>query len=153
MLSTYRSQYEKLLENIGNVRENPKILIVDDNVELLEELQDMLSQSGYDVETTSDAEKAFSLAHEMKPSLILLDLKMSPKSGFQVADELRHSLQMKEVPIIAMTGFFTEKEHVLMMKLCGIKTFILKPFQPVNLISKVEFALGRRKEEYDDQAT
>ena len=153
MLSTYRSQYESLLNNIGSVQQNPRIMIVDDNIELLEELKEMLSRGGYDVETVFDAAKAFGTAHDLKPAVILLDLKMSPKSGFQVADELRHSLQMKDVPIIAMTGFFTEKEHVLMMKLCGIKTFILKPFRPADLIAKIEFALGRRREEYDDQST
>ena len=151
MLSTYRSQYENLLKDMQPDLGNPRIMIVDDNMELLEELEEMLTQSGYEVATLSDSGRAFALAHEIKPAVIILDLKMGSKSGFQVADELRHSLQMKDVPIIAMTGFFTEKEHVLMMKLCGIKTFILKPFNPVNLISKVEFALGRKAEEYDDQ--
>ena len=153
MLSTYRSQYESLLKDMEPALGNPRIMIVDDNMEFLEELEEMLSQSGYEVTTLPDSNRAFATAHEIKPAVILLDLKMGPKSGFQVADELRHSLQMKDVPIIAMTGFFTEKEHVLMMKLCGIKTFILKPLKPVNLISKIEFALGRRREEYDDQGT
>ncbi|MBI4309176.1 MAG: response regulator transcription factor [Candidatus Omnitrophica bacterium] len=152
MLSDYQNQYEQAKGGI-QVMENSKIMIVDDNLEFLEELQEMLSNSGYDTEIVPDSTRAFNVAHNIKPELILLDLKMVPKSGFQVADELRHSLQMKDVPIIAMTGFFTEKEHVLMMKLCGIKTFILKPFKPVNLITKIEFALGRRSEEYDDQST
>ena len=133
--------------------DSPKIMIVDDNMELLEELAEMLSQSGYEVEIVNDSNRAFAAAHAIKPDLIMLDLKMSPKSGFQVADELRHSVHLKDVPIIAMTGFFTEKEHILMMKLCGIRVFILKPFKPVNLIAKIEFALGRRQEEFDDQAT
>ena len=135
------------------VLENARILIIDDNMELLEEVQEMLIQSGYQVEVVSDSAKAFTSAHVVRPDLILMDLKMSPKTGFQVADELRHSVHMKDIPIIAMTGFFTEKEHILMMKLCGIKLFILKPFKPVNLIAKIEFALGRRAEDFDDQAT
>jgi len=121
-------------------------MIVDDNAELLEELEDMLELGGYDVIALSDGNKALDVALKNKPDLILLDLKMSPKSGFQIADETRNSLALKDVPIIAMTGFFTEKQHLLMMKLCGIKTSILKPFWPVNLISKIEFALGNRLE-------
>ena len=143
-------------EQVNTMEETPKhnsrIMIVDDNIEFLEELQEMLNQSGYDTEVVPDSANAFAMAHVIKPELILMDLKMSPKSGFQVADELRHSLQMRDIPIVAMTGFFTEKEHVLMMKLCGIKAFILKPFRPVNLISKIEFALGRREEEFNAQA-
>jgi DNA-binding response OmpR family regulator len=126
-----------------------RILVVDDNEELLQELQTMLELGGYDVTAVSDGITAFDIAFKNKPNLILLDLKMSPKSGFQIADEIRNSLILKDVPVIAMTGFFTEKQHLLMMKLCGIKTSILKPFQPVSLIAKIEFALGNRLEEYD----
>lgn len=120
-----------------------KIMIVDDDRDLLDELQHMLSLGGYDVEIVQDGFRASEEARKIKPDLILMDLKMSPKSGFQVADELQDCPEMKGVPILAMTGFFTEKEHVLMMKLCGIKAHILKPFNPVNLIGKIEFTLRR----------
>jgi len=52
-----------------------------------------------------------------------------------------------------MTGFFTEKQHFLMMKLCGIKTSILKPFRPLNLITKIEFALGNRLDDLNTDGT
>jgi DNA-binding response OmpR family regulator len=135
------------------VQTKTRILIVDDNVELLEELENLLSMGGYDVTALSDGTKIFDVTARNKPDLILLDLKMSPKSGFQIADEVRNSLFLKDVPIIAMTGFFTEKQHFLMMKLCGIKNSILKPFRPINLITKIEFALGNRFEEYGTEAT
>jgi len=129
------------------------IMIVDDNVELLEELENLLKLGGYDVLAVSDGTKVFENALKNKPDLILLDLKMSPKSGFQIADEARDSSLLKNTPIIAMTGFFTEKQHALMMKLCGIRTSILKPFRPLNLITKIEFALGNRLEEYETDGT
>ena len=153
MISEYRAQYEQLLKDTKGTKTSAKIMIVDDNRELLEELEEILSAKGYTVDTVGDSEQALALAHQIKPDLVLVDLKMIPKSGFQVADELRHSLYLRDVPIIAMTGFFTEKEHVLMMKLCGIKAFILKPFKPSNLIAKIEFALGNRAEDFDDQGT
>ncbi len=129
----------------------PKVLIVDDNEELLEEMRKMFASGGYDVITTSDSYIALEEALHIKPDIIILDLKMSPKSGFHVAEEIRSCYELKDTPIIAMTGFYTEKEHVLMMKLCGIKSFILKPFQPADLIARVEFALGRQTEEYPTQ--
>ena len=119
----------------SNGETKPRILIVDDNAELLEELEDMLKLGGYDVTVLNDSSKALDVALKNKPDLILLDLKMNPKSGFQIADDAKNSFLLKNVPIIAMTGFFTQRPHLLMMKLCGIKTFILKPFRPVNLIS------------------
>jgi len=140
-------------EQMLTIPTKPRILIVDDNVELLEELENLLSMGGYDVTALSDGTQVFDVALKNKPDLILLDLKMSPKSGFQIADEARNSLFLKDVPVVAMTGFFTEKQHFLMMKLCGIKTSILKPFRPLNLITKIEFALGNRLEEYDTDGT
>jgi len=131
----------------------PRILIIDDNVELLEELENLLKLGGYDVVALSDGNQVFETAFKFKPDLILLDLKMSPKSGFQIADEIRNSLEFKDVPVIAMTGFFTERQHFLMMKLCGIRTSILKPFRPLNLITKIEFALGNSLEEFESDGT
>lgn len=128
-------------------RKKPVIMVVDDNEELLEELENLLRLGGYDVIAVSDSTKAVDTAVNSRPDLILLDLKMSPKSGFQIADEARNQAPLKGIPVIAMTGFFTEKQHMLMMKLCGIKTAILKPFRPLNLITKIEFALGNRLEE------
>jgi len=140
-------------EQMSTTRTKPLILIVDDNVELLEELENLLKLGGYEVMAISDGTQVFETALKNKPDLILLDLKMSPKSGFQIADEARNSVLLKDIPLIAMTGFFTEKQHFLMMKLCGIKTSILKPFRPLNLITKIEFALGNRLEEYESDGT
>jgi DNA-binding response OmpR family regulator len=152
MVTTYPEQRTGL-KSRAPCMETTKIMIVDDNTEFLEELHEMLTQSGYHVEVVADSGRAIELARTMKPELILIDLKMSPKSGFQLSDELRRSPDLNDIPIIAMTGFFTEKEHVLMMRLCGIKTFILKQFNHVNLISKIDFGLGRREEEIDNEST
>ncbi len=140
-------------EQVTNTKTKPLIMIVDDNVELLEELENLLKLGGYDVIAISEGDKVFDAALKNKPDLILLDLKMSPKSGFQIADEVRNSLLLKSIPVVAMTGFFTEKQHALMMQLCGIRTSILKPFRPLNLITKIEFALGERLEDYGAEGT
>ena len=135
-------------------RSKPLIMIVDDNVELLEELENLLTLGSYDVIAINDGNLVLDAAIKNKPDLVLLDLRMSPKSGFQVADEIKHCSYLKNIPVVAMTGFFTEKQHLLMMKLCGINTAILKPFRPLNLITKIEFALGgSRLEGYDVDTT
>jgi DNA-binding response OmpR family regulator len=135
-----------------NVMHKSQIFVVDDNVELLEELEKLLQSGGYEVTAISEGDRLFQEAYKKKPDLVLLDLKMTPKTGFEIADEMKHSSILKDVPVIAMTGFFNEKQHFLMMKLCGIKAAIFKPFHPVNLIAKIEFALGHRPEEYDTDA-
>src|SRR5579863_10605155 len=153
MLMTSATMEAQQDQQTATPRTKPLIMIVDDNVELLEELENLLKLGGYDVIAISDGSKVFDAALKNKPDLILLDLKMSPKSGFQIADEARNSLLLRDVPVIAMTGFYTEKQHFLMMKLCGIKTSILKPFRPLNLFTRIEFALGNRLEEYESDGT
>ncbi len=123
-----------------------KIMIVDDDKEFLEEVEELLTLSDYEVTVISDSMKALDMIPKLKPAVVLLDLKMAPKSGFQLADELKNSLGLKETIIIAMTGFFTEKEHAVLMKMCGIQTCILKPIKPLDLIARIEFEMAGNHE-------
>jgi len=117
-----------------------QIMIVDDDHELLEELKDFLSFD-YEVETLFNSADAFDMACELRPDLIILDLKMSPKTGLQVAKELGNSVATDSIPIIAITGFDVKKEHALMMELFGIKRVITKPFSLHVLLEEVRAAL------------
>ena len=125
-------------------RSLPQLMVIDDDPDLLEELKEVLSVS-YDVETSSDSARAFDMASELNPDLIILDIKMSPKTGFQLANEFRNSARTKRIPIIAITGFFIEKEHTLMMKLFGIKHIIIKPFYPNQIFEGIESVLNETK--------
>lgn len=117
-----------------------KIMIVDDNKEFVEELKETLELSGYDVVTAEDSESVMDIARKNNPDLILLDLKMPKKSGFQVADELLHSSSFSNVPIIAMTGFFKD-DYGPLLNICGINRCLKKPFNPLDVIAQIETAL------------
>ncbi len=116
-------------------------MLVDDDLESLLEMKDVLLFNEYDVEIVLNSAVAFERACEIMPDLIITDLQMKPKSGFQLADELQNSFKTKAIPIIAITGFFTEKEHVLMMKMFGMRLTILKPVNPVDIVTKIEVVL------------
>ena len=115
-----------------------KIMVVDDDKEFLEEITDLLASAGYETAAFSDGLLAIDNIDSIKPNLILLDLKMKGKNGFQVADELINIKKQTEIPIIAMTGYFTKEEHRFLMRVCGIKHCLLKPFNPLDIISKIE---------------
>jgi DNA-binding response OmpR family regulator len=68
---------------------------------------------------------------------------MDKKSGFQVADEIKKSAELPDIPIVAMTGFYTEKEHSILMNVCGIRTCLIKPFNPLDVINKIEQIIER----------
>ena len=120
-----------------------RVLIVDDDKDFLDELEEMLTASGYDVITSNDAAKASEVAAWAKLDIILLDLKMPGKSGFQVADEIRRFQETRSVPIIAISAY-ASAEYGLLMKMCNINRCVTKPFQPLDLISEIENTLLNR---------
>ncbi len=114
-----------------------RIIIVDDDYDFLEELKDTLSLSGYDIVAVNDSTKVFDLAIKINPDLILLDLKMPVKSGFQVAEELKNFSATERIPIIAMSGFLKDNNLTTLNSL-GIKKCIKKPFYPLDVIVEIE---------------
>lgn len=122
--------------------EKKKILIIDDDVALLEELMEMLKLSGYEPVSVSDTSLIFETTLKVNPDVILLDLKLGGLNGFQVADRITQSRLFENVPIIAMTGYFTDKAHVTLMNSCGMKYCIIKPFDSFDVITKIETALA-----------
>ncbi len=121
-----------------------KILIIDDDEIFLEELKEIIESNGFIAVGVKDSLLAREVVKKENPDLILLDLKMPGKSGFQVADELKHATELSRRPIIAMSGFFTKTEHFLLMQLCGIQQCIKKPFLPAEMISLINLALQNR---------
>lgn len=123
-----------------------KILIIDDDKPFLEELGELLQLSGYDLVIVEDERRALDTVRQTRPSLILLDLKMPNKSGFQVADEIRHLPESSATPIIAMSAYYKDYYKGL-LETCGIRRCLNKPFLPLDIITEIEEALkeGERR--------
>lgn len=115
-----------------------KVLVVDDDREFLDELKTTLKQSGYRVKVVQEARKAVAAAVDSKPDVILLDLKMQGMTGFEVANKLRVMPSTKNIPIIAMSGFFTENRDDALLGFFNIDHYLQKPIYPLNVIDKIE---------------
>lgn len=124
---------------------NNRVMIVDDDREFLGELKEMLTLSGYEPIAINNPALVLQKAAKIKPAIILLDLKMPEKSGFQVADELRHYSELQNIPIIAMTAFFKD-DYAGIMNICGIKKCLKKPFNPLDVIASIEEELIKEQE-------
>jgi DNA-binding response OmpR family regulator len=120
-----------------------KIMVVDDDKDFLEELAEVLSLGGFEVVGVNDPMQAIEKAHTTKPDLILLDLKMPGKSGFQLADEFKHSQEFTHLPVLAMSGFFTEGEHIMLMNICGIQKCLKKPVNTSEMIAQITAVLAK----------
>jgi len=115
-----------------------KIMIIDDDKEFLEELRETLALSGYETSGFSSSAFAMEKLPEVNPDVILLDLKMDEKSGFAIADELSHLPETARIPIVAMTGIYTESEYQKLMNVCGFRGAVIKPFHPLDIIARIE---------------
>jgi len=124
----------------GKVMSNKRVLIIDDDKEFVEELNETLGLSGYDVVSISDSVSAVEVASRTKPDVILLDLKMPEKNGIQIAEEVRQVTELSHVPIIVMTAFFKD-EHIQIFSSYGVSRYLRKPFNPLDVISQIEFVL------------
>ena len=119
---------------------NKKVLILDNDKDFLSELEETLSLSGYDMIAVDDSREVLAIIDKVKVDLVLLDLKMPKKTGFDVAYELNRSPHLNHIPVMAMTGFYKEEYEPLFVD-CGIKRCLIKPFQPLDVINAIEEVL------------
>lgn len=115
-----------------------KITIVDDDMEYLDELSEMLGSAGYIIVPMFEETAAIAVARSLRPDVILLDLKLKRQSGFTIAIELQKYEETRDIPIIAMTGYYAEKECLDLQKACNIKMILYKPFTMTDVTSAIE---------------
>ena len=114
----------------------PKILIVDDEQEILTAVVDMLEQHGYHALTALNGPKALLCAEEETPNLILLDIMMPDMDGPELLVKFRQEATLKDIPVIFLTGK-TDPAQVIRFGELGAQGVIQKPFQPLELADKL----------------
>jgi len=126
-----------------------KILIADDEPDILEVIQYNLVKEGYEVMTAKDGEDALSKAKSFHPHLIILDIMMPKKSGVEVCEILRSKPAFKDTLIIFLTALNDEGSHIRGLE-TGADDYVHKPISPKVLISRVN-ALFRRMHNMPDE--
>ncbi|OGP91208.1 MAG: hypothetical protein A2156_02810 [Deltaproteobacteria bacterium RBG_16_48_10] len=117
-----------------------KILIVDDERDIVKAVMIRLQISGYEVVTAFDGAQGVFMAHKEKPDLILLDIRMPAGDGFSVAQRLRKSIHTFHIPILFLTGS-PEKNSEQRAQELGARFYIKKPYDPEELLDAVKRAL------------
>lgn len=122
----------------------PKILVADDNPDILKLIEINLKFEGYETITADNGEKALELALKEKPGLIILDVLMPGMDGWQVLGHLKNRRETMEIPVIFLTGVSMKegKERGLIE---GVEDYLSKPFNPLRLLEMVEEILSRQK--------
>lgn len=125
-----------------------KILVVDDEISLQETLDYNLKKQGYDVVTTGDGMEAISLAREVKPDLIILDIMLPGLDGFEVCRILRQEMS---TPVLMLTARDDEIDRVVGLEV-GADDYLAKPFSMRELGARVKAILRRVRLDRDEIA-
>lgn len=127
-----------------------KVLIVEDDPDILVSLKDEFESSRCTVFSAEDGEKGLTLAREKKPDLIILDLMLPGMDGYEVCRELRN--EGNRTPIIMLTAKNNEIDKVLGLEL-GADDYVTKPFSLRELMARVRAVLRRTGERAEDLDT
>ena len=115
-----------------------RVLIVDDDVNLSRLSAMILENSGaYEVVTEKDSRRALTVARQLKPEIILLDVDMPHKDGGEISREIKDDVALRNVPILFLTGLLSKSEAGEREVECGGMPFLAKPVMPEILLASV----------------
>ncbi len=118
-----------------------EILIVDDETNIVLSLEFLMKQAGFQVRTAQDGEQAIQALEERVPDLVLLDVMMPRKDGYEVCQEIRRREAWSHLPVVMLTakGRDVEREKGLAM---GADDYITKPFSTQEVVETVQSILA-----------
>lgn len=120
-----------------------KVLIVDDNSDILWVVETILKRYGFDVLSTLKGEEVLAKTKKYNPQLILLDVFLSGIDGIEVCNTLKSTPETKNIPIIMFSAHTNFQD---LMKFCKADDFVAKPFDSNELVKKINFQIGAHGE-------
>lgn len=118
-----------------------KILVVEDDLDILRLVTFSLEKSGYEVLTAVNGKEGLEKATDDRPDIILLDLMMPFMDGAEMLERLKEIPDMKDVPVIILTAR-CEQQDIAAICAHGVSDYVIKPFNLVELMEKIENVLG-----------
>lgn len=121
-----------------------RVLVVDDEPNIVLSIEFLMEQAGFEVVTADDGEQALAKVNDSRPDVLLLDISLPGISGFDVLERLRGEEATKHLPIIMLTahGRDVEREKGLAL---GADDYITKPFSTQALVEKVQALLSEEQ--------
>ena len=129
------------------MKNKAKILIIDDDPDFVEATKLVLESKPYEVITAADGSEGIAKAKKEKPDLIILDIIMPVKDGFNAAEELKKDPELKKTPVIMLTSFSKKVSETNLSLSQGMmldtEDYIDKPVEPEELLKRVENQLRK----------
>ena len=120
--------------------EKKKILVIDDEADLVELIQIRLEAGGHEIITANDGLEGLLKIAKESPDLIILDISMTPMDGYTMLQKVREDEKSKNTPVIMLTAHEDMKN---LFEMEGVVDYIVKPFDPKDFLSRVEKILKK----------
>lgn len=117
------------------MKQRPKILLVDDDVDLVTVMRGALESKAYEVIVAYNGQEGLEKAKKEKPDLVVLDILMPVADGFVFADQFRKDPSLAKIPVLALTSFSESLGQPFAFE---VSEYIMKPIRPRDLVAKVE---------------
>ncbi len=119
-----------------NNKNSKKILLVEDEPDVLQVTKKTLESANYDVVAVSDGKEALEIARKVLPDLIILDILLPSIDGYKICGILKHDVQYMTIPILILSGRAKPKDRELGIKV-GANGYLTKPFELKIFLQKV----------------
>lgn len=127
------------------------VLVVDDSPETLGMLNDALENAGMTTLVALEGRQALNIARKMTPDIILLDAMMPNMDGFETCAQLKNDLELKNIPVIFMTGL-TDTDSIVKGFAAGGVDYVTKPINPLELVARIKVHLNNARTTRSAQA-
>jgi len=114
----------------------PRVLVVDDEPDIVELISFNLRSAGFAVDTAANGTEAIEKASRVTPNLIVLDLMLPELDGLSVCEILRKTAQTARIPILMLSGWASEQARVIGLE-TGANDYMVKPFSPRELVVRI----------------
>lgn len=118
------------------------VLVVDDENDIIQLIRYNLEREGFRVESAANGNEALQKANDVRPDLILLDIMLPGKDGYEVIKNLNQNEKTTNIPVIFLTAKSAEFDEVLGLEL-GADDYVVKPISPRKLVSRIRAVLRR----------
>jgi len=127
-----------------DARKGTRVLIIDDSPTILAILRKMFISAGYATHEAANADRGLHLMRSSRPDLVILDVIMPGTNGFAALRQMRRDPDMKDVPVIMMSGNEQATEQFYLMRI-GADGFMKKPFTRFDVFSRIETLLDGKQ--------
>lgn len=122
------------------MHEPPRVLIVEDDAQIIQAIRVRLDSAGYEVMAAENAERGLDLAAHTHPDVIVMDIQLPKKDGLTAMQEIWSLPDIKDTPVVILSARANERRHALEL---GARYFLNKPFSSRNLLAAIQASLNQ----------